>query len=300
LEELKVFRSSFTRLFLLLIGMTMITTSPAGGATPTSGEGSAFDSRVRYIETLVEHSSVARKVEASMNAEAAAKRNAARAYYRQARDAHNAGDTEFAYQLLNGAMRDMGEAARLAARDEALEEKRKQDFKVRLDTVNALLAAHDRIKSESGAPQYSDRFQSSIRSDVARAEALFAQGDIGVARDQLDGAYEVLTAAIEKIRGGHTLVHELHFATKKDEYHYETGRNRSHRMLVKVLLEDKMRSNPNDREIVRELMNRADDALADAARYAEVGDYDAAIAALETSTAHIVRAIRGAGIYIPG
>lgn len=293
-------RKSIHPLLFSLVGLTMLASVPAGGAAPASGAESAFASRISYIEKLVERSSVARQIAASTNIKAKDKQRAAQSFYRQALDAHKDGDDKLAYELLNGAIRIMGEAARLAAGNEVLEEKRKQDYQVRLDTINALLAAYDRIGDEHGGVDENYPLRPTIRHWVSQAEKLSARGELILARNRLDQAYNTLTAAIEKIRGGHTLVHQLHFATRKDEYHYETGRNRSHRMLVKVLFEDKMRSSPNDRQLVKELMSQADEALANATRYAEVGDYDAAIAVLETSTAHIVRAIRGAGIYIPG
>ncbi len=287
-------------LVLLLTGLMMVTLVTARGADGGPGADNALASRFAYIEKLIERSSVARKVEASAIDEANAKRHAARSFYRQAQDAHNADDDKTALELLNRAIRDMSEAARMVTRNEILEERRKQDFQSRLVTVNALLAAHDRIRGEDGAKENTDSIHSLIQHKVSQAEGLYERGDLIPARNQLDEAYGALTVAIEGLRGGLTLVHVLQFTTKKDEYEYESGRNRSHRMLVEVLLKDKMRSDPKAKQIVEGLMNQADKARVIATRHADTGDYTAAIAAMETSTAHIVRAIRGVGIYIPG
>ncbi len=61
-----------------------------------------------------------------------------------------------------------------------------------------------------------------------------------------------------------------------------------------------MRGNPQAKQMVAGLTSQADKARATAARFANTGDYTASIAAMEDSTADIVRATRGAGIYIPG
>jgi hypothetical protein len=278
----------------------MATSAPVRGAGGVPGTDNAFGSRFAYIEKLVERSSVARRVEASANDEAKAKQQTARSFYRQAQDAHKAGNDKLALELLNGAIRNMGEAAQMAARNEIVEEKRRQDFQTRLETVHALFAAHDRISSEVGAKENTDPFHSLIQQKVSQAERLYASGGVISARSHLDEAYGALTVAIEGLRGGRTLVHELYFATKQDEYKYEFDRNRSHRMLVKLLLEDTMHSNPSTAQVVLGLMSKADKARAIAARYAETGRYTAAISAMEKSTGHIVRAIRDAGVYIPG
>lgn len=286
---------------LLVFGLMTVTSVTVRGADCVPGADNASASRFAYIEKLVERSSVAREIDASTNDEAKAKRQAARSFYRQAQDAHNACDEKLTLALLNKAIRTMGEAARMAAHNEIVEEKRKQDFLARLESVKALLAAHDRVTREDGAVNgNTDSFPFLIRRRVSQAEALYARGDLVPARNHIDEAYGALTVAIARLRSDRTLVHALYFATKEDEYKHEFGRNRSHRMLVKVLLEDEMRSNPSAKQVVEGLMGEADKARATAMRFAKTGDYSAAIAAMETSTAHIVRAIRGAGIYIPG
>jgi hypothetical protein len=292
----KLIRCFFWLVFALMT-VTSVTARGAGGAP---GTDNALASRFAFIEQLIERSSAAQQVEASANNEAKAKRQAARLVYRQAQDARNAGDNQLIFDLLNKAARNMFEAARMAGRNEILAEKRKQGFQARIKSVNALLAAHDRVSDPDAATENTDSFHASIQNKVSQAEQLSERGDLIAARDTLDTAYGALKVAIDELRGGRTLVHALHFATKVDEYEYETGRNRSHRMLVKVLLDDKMRGNPKAKQMVEGLMSQADKSRVIATRHAKKGDYTAAITAMEKSTAHIVRAIRGVGIYIPG
>ena len=103
-------------------------------------------------------------------------------------------------------------------------------------------------------------------------------------------------AGISGLRSGDTLVRSLNFASKEEEYHYEVDRNNTHQMLIKVLLEDKKAADAMIQTYVtkaRELRGRADAAAA-------AKDYGGAVRLLEESTAELVRAIRNAGVYIPG
>jgi hypothetical protein len=95
-------------------------------------------------------------------------------------------------------------------------------------------------------------------------------------------------------------VRSLNFASKEEEYHYEIDRNDTHLMLIKVLVEEKRAANPAlDQQVggfvtkARELRNKAEAA-------AGHKDHAEAVKLLEESTAELVRAIRNAGIYIPG
>ena len=88
----------------------------------------------------------------------------------------------------------------------------------------------------------------------------------------------------------------LHFANKEEEYHYEVDRNDTHRMLVTVLLSDKPAASAG----VQPLVQRAAQLRLQAEAAATRSEFSAAIEILEESTRELVRAIRGAGVYIPG
>jgi len=102
------------------------------------------------------------------------------------------------------------------------------------------------------------------------------------------------------MRRGDTLVRSLNFATKREEYDYEIDRNDTHRMLVNVLLEERRASNPALDRSVRNFLDEAARLRGEAEQQAQKGGFDAAIKTLEDSTRELVRAIRGAGVYIPG
>jgi hypothetical protein len=92
----------------------------------------------------------------------------------------------------------------------------------------------------------------------------------------------------------------LNFASSEEEYHYEVDRNDTHRMLVDVLLKEKMNTNWGIEAMVNKFMESADKLRARADEQASDGEYENAIGTMEESTKEIVRAIRSAGIYIPG
>ncbi|MEW8247235.1 MAG: hypothetical protein AB2768_14500, partial [Candidatus Thiodiazotropha endolucinida] len=124
-------------------------------------------------------------------------------------------------------------------------------------------------------------------------------GKIKEAQIQLDIAYETVKQEVEKLRSGDTLIRSLVFASNEEEYAYELDRNETHFMLVKLLLED--------RDINAGTQSAVDEYLAEARRLrkladkaSEDGDFEEGIKKLEESTKQIVRAIRRAGVYIPG
>ena len=115
----------------------------------------------------------------------------------------------------------------------------------------------------------------------------------------LDGTYEAVKTSLESLRGGDTLVRELHFETKEDEYLYELDRNDTHQMLVQVLFAEKMESSPM-RGTAETFINKAVVLREDAESAAGKKKYEEAIELLEESTKELIRAIRSAGVYIPG
>jgi hypothetical protein len=76
-------------------------------------------------------------------------------------------------------------------------------------------------------------------------------------------------------------------------------RNDTHHMLVRVLVQEK-RPGPQAQAAVEDLVQRAGVLRREAEAKAGGGNFRAAIELLEQSTRELVRAIRGAGLYIPG
>jgi hypothetical protein len=94
-------------------------------------------------------------------------------------------------------------------------------------------------------------------------------------------------------------VRSLNFANKEEEYNYEIDRNDTHQMLIKVLLEGR-RDMPGVESMVSGRVERARQVRTQAEQAAARGDHAAGIKLLEESTGELVKAIRSAGVYIPG
>jgi len=256
--------------------------------------------RLQSVATLIDSSSAARQIDASRDPIAAERRSRARALQREAAAAFAANDLARASTLLDDATRQMLEAARMAAPEQVTADKKRADFDNRVESVKALLAAQQRIVKEKGAGPQSIEAGKQVETLVATATRQAQGGQIDQARATIDQAYLVAKVSIGSLRGGDTLVRSLHFESKKDEYDYELDRNETHRMLVTVLVEEKRAGNAALDRSVQGSLDSAAQMRGEAERLASRGQYDDAVRKLEDSTRELVRAIRGAGVYIPG
>ncbi len=277
----------------LALGLSAIAAAQAA-APSMEVDREQIERRLIAVGTLIDKSTAARQIEASRDARAIEKRERARQIHRDAQQAYASGDLARASRLLPEASVQMFEAVRLAAPEQVTADKARADYGARLESVRSLLAAQKRISAEKGAPAGSADATREIERTVAEAERLVGS-DVSAARATLDRAYLVAKAAIGSMRGGDTLVRTLNFATPADEYRYELDRNDTHLMLIDVLLKEKRRQASADGYIEKARALRVQ-AETQAAR----GDHARAIGLLEDSTRELVRAIRGAGVFIPG
>lgn len=248
------------------------------------------------VGKLLQTSSAARQIDASKAPEALEKHQKARDLYKAAQSALTAGDLAKASQLLTDVRAMFFEAVRLAAPEEVTAKKLENDYRARLESVNALLGAYKRVANEKGsAAKGVNETVAQIEKGVTEGATLAQKGKYKEGRSALDRAYLVAKAGISGLRSGDTLVRSLNFASKEEEYHYEIDRNNTHQMLIEVLLSEKRGDSALQAFIAKakDLRNQAEAA-------ANNKDYTAGVKLLEESTVELVRAIRGAGIYIPG
>lgn len=257
-----------------------------------------FARRMESVGTLIENSSAARQIEASGVAEALEQHEQAKQAYLEAKAAFAAGDLAKASTLLSRASMTVFQAARLAAPETVAAEKHEKDFRNKLESVKALLAAQKRIASEKSEVRGTSETTRQIEALLAEAEQKAASGQFDGGRTTLEQAYLLAKASVSSMRSGDTLVRSLNFASKEEEYHYEVDRNDTHQMLIKVLLEDKGGTAANAR--MKAFLDSAASLRRDAETAASRGEYAAGIETLERATSELVKAIRSAGIYIPG
>jgi len=257
------------------------------------------DNAMALTHRLLNESSAAKSIIASDNAEAKALHDEAMALYEQAAKADASGDTESRDRALKAAKMKLFKAAQLAKQAPGLNDRSHSLYKRRAQSAAALLDAHKRIREELKAGTEVEALESKAIIDIAAANAAFEKDDVATATRLIDQALSALKGSLISMRNGTTLVRTLHFDTPKEEYEYELDRNQSHALLTTILLQKKPLSE-NARQRFDKDMAEARALRKQAEAQAASGAYDLAIETLEKSTKHIVRAIRAAGVYIPG
>ncbi|MBL8490540.1 MAG: hypothetical protein JNM82_07155 [Rhodocyclaceae bacterium] len=267
-------------------------------AAPPDREQIAFT--VESVGKLLDTSSAARQIEASKVPEALARRDRARELHGAAKAALDGGDLPKASALLTEARSVFFEGVRLAAPEEVTAKKLENDYNARLESVKALLGAYRRVASEKGnAARGVAETIAQIDKFMASAAAHAQAGRYKEGRSELDRAYLVAKAGVSGLRSGDTLVRTLHFSTREEEFHYEIDRNNTHQMLIRVLLEEKRSAERVD-GMVQGFVARSQELRGQADAAGARRDYPEAIRLLEESTAELVKAIRNAGVFIPG
>lgn len=280
------------RLLLLLLA-TLCGNAYAQTATQNVAD------RLPNIERLLNQSSGAKQVINSGNSRAQAKRQQAQDAYRNAQQKIDQGDNQAAVDLLNQSTRLMFEAIKMSTPTSLSEDKIIVNYGKRRESVIALQEAFNRISDENNESQTRDKVNDQLAGIVGQADGLLQQGKNAEARVEIDKAYHLLKVSIESIRSGQTLVRSLQFETKKDEYLYEIDRNDTHTMLISLLVDDKKKSDSMKQKIV-DFVTEARLLRQQAEAFAGKDEHEQAIELLEHSTRQLVRAIRSAGIYIPG
>jgi hypothetical protein len=276
----------------------------ATAATPDSAAsrlaGNKIDkgqlaSNLDSVGKLLETSSAARQIESSKAPEALQRRDRARELYSNAKAALEQGNLEKASALLAETRSVFFDAVRFAAPEEVTAKKLENDYLLRLESVQALLGAYKRVSGEKSAGGVTDTV-AQIEKSMAAGALLAKDRKFKEARAEVDRGYLVAKAGLTTLRSGDTLTRSLNFANKEEEFHYEIDRNNTHQMLIKVLVDEQKSSG----EMVRSFLSKAAELRVKADAAATRKDYAEAVKLLEDSTSELVRAIRNAGIYIPG
>ncbi len=267
-----------------------------------------LERQLESVATLLERSSAARQIEMSGAIPAMEKRDQARETYRQARQAYEAGKMDEAVTLVRDAGRQMLEAVRAAApaqlQGQAGADKAKADYTARSQTVKALFTAYQRIGAEKVAAKVVSSKEIAdatrgIEQIIQEAARMASEENYARANVLMQQAYLTVKAGVSGLRQGDTLVRSLKFANKEEEFHYELDRNDTHQMLVKLMVVEK-RAGAGLNPMVRAYLEKAGSLRGLAEASASRGEFEQAVKQMEESTQELVRAIRSAGIFIPG
>lgn len=255
-----------------------------------------LEKRLESVRTLLETSSAAKQIKASRNEVSLAEHAKALDMWGQAKIAFEAGDLVKTQKLLLEAPKMLFAAARHASPEQVIGEKLRSDYLSRRDSVKALLSAQKRISDEKGKVSGADQVATTIGQLLVESESFAQEGKFKEAREVADKAYLLAKASVGEMRAGDTLVRSLNFANKEEEYKYEIDRNDSLAMLYKVLIEQK----GSVSQMVLEQVRKGQDLRAKAEKAALERDHATGVKLLEDSTSNMIKAIRSAGIYIPG
>ena len=251
------------------------------------------------MSKLLNDSSGARQVINSSNSEAKQKRQKALKLYQQASEKLNNGANDDATELLNQSAKLMFEAIKMSTPISMTENKNIINYGQRKESVIALRDAFNRISDENHEEDSKLKVNRQVEQLITQADELLNKGKNAKARTEIDKAYHLLKVSIESIRSGQTLVRSLQFETKEQEYLYEVDRNDTHSMLISLLVDEKVNTDNVKKKVIK-LVEDARILRRQADAYAADDAYDIAIELLEQSTKQLVRAIRSAGVYIPG
>lgn len=290
----RIVRALAAFVFAAQIALPAAAQVQAPQATPTK---ESVERRLESVKTLIETSSAAKQVDAAGTGEATQRRERARSLHQQAAKAYEAGDYASANKLLDQAAREMIGSVRKSDPEQVTGDKKQRDFDNRLESVKALQDALKRVSKEKEAGQQSAEAAKKVDQLVADAVKQRDAGKIDQGRITLDQAYYTAKVAVQNLRHGDTLVKELKFESKEEEYRYEVDRNDTHQMLITVLVEGKEGGlDP----MVRDRVKQAEALRKEAEGLAAKKDFEGAIKKLDDSTRELVKGIRAAGIFIPG
>ena len=303
LTSLRTLLISLLLLFLSVpLGMTQ--ESPRILAAEATKQG--VGQNIVFVERLVNESAAAKQIIEGNNDEAKALREKSILYLKEAIAAQEQGNAEVVAEALSNAKKAIFTAMRLVG-GKVVKDKKRENYNKKRQSLKSLLAAHQRVREEKLAQgdaakqiaQAAVEVEDHVKTKMAESQIHFDRGELNDAMGLVNSAYLSIKLSITHMRNGERLVRSLHFETSEDEYRYELDRNDTHKMLISTVLKDKY-ADPRFGKLMDIPLQKAEGLRAQAESQAAGGDYEAAIKLLEDSTKQVIRAIRMAGIFIPG
>jgi len=277
-------------------------TQPAGIAQKPifdSGKSKGLIQDDVLVHKLLYESTAAKNIRSSENEQALRVHDKAKLLYREAKEAKSAGDTQRQQELLRNAKLTFFQAARFAQSNHIEQQDIEQSYHKRLESTRVLLSALQRISEEKGVINVFTDVEPKVRKRLLAAQAAYRSANLQQAEKLAREAYLTVRRSIINLRDGDTLIHTLHFASAKEEYEYELKRNDTHNLLLDVVFKN-ITSSLSDKTRVTQFLDKSISLRLQAEQQAHTTQYKSAIKILEKSTQQIIRAIRVAGIYIPG
>jgi hypothetical protein len=269
-----------------------------GPETDHTDKRRLLESKLALLARLVYRTPSVKRIEDSDDSEAKTLLDAARASLDKAKATLALGDLQVAESHLDQGLRRISAAARRSVqtlRDEDSAEKRYRQLKER---VSSFRQAFEAVAPDRQAEAASLMDEAHLQELVSQAESLAADHRYSQAVTRLTEAAGIVEAALAKARDKETLIYTLEFESPEEEYAYEVERNRSHMMLVELLLAKRSITKPA-RGYILSMVEENEKLRVEAESLAENGETEKAIAKLEDATKGLVQALRIGGMAIP-
>lgn len=254
--------------------------------------------KANVVIKLLTKSVIVKSIKNSSNNEAKATLKKARSLLGEANADLGAGNFAKADKTLNRSINLITMTARQVVTKEDRRSRMKKRYTARRDAVRAILQAYDRVAKEKGLTT-GQEIRDEVVQNLNKGEELFRQNKLTEAIEVTNGTYLLATQITRKLRQGDVLVRRLSFKNKEEEYVYEIDRNDSHFLFLKMALKRKA-PHPMYLKKIEKLRDLAQALREDAETKAGKNRHEEAISVLGDGTKHLIRAIRMAGIFIPG
>lgn len=133
---------------------------------------------------------------------------------------------------------------------------------------------------------------------INEAEQLYEKSRVDSAVLKIKEAASLVEISLAKIRDKETIIHSLEFATIEEEYRYELERNKSHLMLIDLMLAQRS-LNKTSLDVIDGLVKKNAENASAAKKHFDNKDMKEAKKTLEAGTEFLVQALRKGGMFIP-
>ena len=270
----------------------------SGGGIPLG-----LSQKLVFARSMIEDPSVAKRVQASKDAEAQRLLALAVDSYSSALVAIKGGDFAAAEKFLNEVMSTIGKARRRVPDKEALEVKQRTDYQRLLESIESLqksyLSYQKRAKQPSGVLE--GKTETSANLDVAKlvdaAKMQSRDGHWGDALQSLEHAELVMKSSLGQLLGLTLLEFPQKFNTLVEEYAFELECNRNFLGLIPVAIEE-LKPTEDAKQTIEGLVEQDRASIDLAGEYAKLQDYNKALANIRTGTDFLRLALSTAGLVL--
>lgn len=261
----------------------------------------AISQKESLVRRLVYDSPAEARIAASGNGEAIAQLGRARALHARAKALAEAGDHAGAQGELDAAMWSIGKARQLVPDSTARVVDRRVRYAALERSVEALARALDAHVAGAGQGEPGDGARTTLaaaRAGIAHARGLASTEHLEEAVRALERTEHDLMRALNALLGSATLRYAKSFATPREEFAFESERNRSYRELVPVAIAE-LKPRREAVALIERYVAANARALEAAQAHEASGRLREALDALRTGTGNLQAALAAAGLAVP-